>query len=58
MPIPYAKTALTFAQQLDRLEQRGLGIGDRARAMATLERVSYYRLSAYWHPFRKAAGRL
>jgi abortive infection bacteriophage resistance protein len=28
-------------------------VGDRAAALAYLERVGYYRLSAYWYPFRR-----
>ncbi len=35
------------------LEQRGLQFIDRALAQACLERIGYYRLSAYWYPFRK-----
>jgi abortive infection bacteriophage resistance protein len=51
---PYTKPALTFEQQLAQLESRGMLVGDRARAIEALSRVSYYRLSAYWHPFKKA----
>jgi abortive infection bacteriophage resistance protein len=49
---PYAKPALKFDEQLARLEQRGMVIQDRDRALTTLSRISYYRLSAYWYPFR------
>lgn len=48
----YTQPALSFEQQADRLLQRGLQ-ADRARLIETLSRVSYYRLSAYWHPFRQ-----
>ncbi|MGH1541671.1 MAG: Abi family protein [Arenicella sp.] len=48
----YAKPALTFDQQLDQLIARGLQVGDRAKALSQLDVISYYRLSAYWHPFR------
>lgn len=47
----YLKTALSFADQADRLLGRGL-VADRAELIARLEAVSYYRLSAYWHTFR------
>lgn len=49
----YPKRALAFEDQLALLEQRGLRIDDRARALQWLRRVSYYRLSAYFLPFKK-----
>ena len=48
----YNKPALTFDQQLDLLRQRGLTVHDRARALRWLRSVSYYRLSAYFLPFK------
>lgn len=48
----YLKPALTFEQQADLLLQRGL-IADRALLVGRLRAVSYYRLSAYWYPFRQ-----
>lgn len=48
----YLKPALTFEQQADQLLQRGL-LADRALLIERLRAVSYYRLSAYWHPFRQ-----
>jgi abortive infection bacteriophage resistance protein len=48
----YAKPALTFEQQLAQLEQRGMVVHDRPRALSALSRISYYRLSAYWYPYR------
>ncbi len=53
---PYNKTALTFAQQVDLLEARGLNVGNRRGAEALLSRVSYYRLSAYWLLFKLVPG--
>jgi abortive infection bacteriophage resistance protein len=50
---PYAKPALSYADQALLLKQRGLVIGDDALAASLLARVSYYRLSAYWFPFRR-----
>ena len=50
---PYSKGALSFQQQVDLLRSRGLGIGDEQRAVRVLERTSYYRLSAYWLPFKQ-----
>ncbi len=48
----YTKPALSFEQQADQLLNRGLR-ADRARLIETLTHVSYYRLSAYWHPFTR-----
>ncbi len=49
----YTKPALTFEQQADQLLRRGM-VGDRALIISRLQTVSYYRLSAYWHPFRRS----
>ncbi len=50
----YSKTATTYQEQLDLLVARGLQVGDPKAALTMLERVNYYRLSAYWHPFKRA----
>ena len=50
----YTKPALTLEQQLSLAQSRGLAVTNRKVALTTLERISYYRLSAYWHPFKKA----
>lgn len=50
----YAKPALTFDEQVTLLAARGLIIEDRAAAAEILSRISYYRLSAYWHPYKRA----
>jgi len=49
----YLKQALTFDAQIDLLASRGLIFADHASAVHTLARISYYRLSAYWHPFKR-----
>jgi abortive infection bacteriophage resistance protein len=49
----YSKPFLTFDQQLDRIEGRGLNVRDRAIAIENLRRLGYYRLSGYWYPFRQ-----
>lgn len=33
-----------------------MAIGDRDKAIATIQRVNYYRLSGYWYPFRQQIG--
>ena len=48
----YDKPPLTFEQQLDLLAARGLEINDRDQAPHALERINYYRLSAYWYPVK------
>ena len=48
----YKKRPITFQEQLVQLEERGLQIQDRQAALTSLASISYYRLSAYWYPFR------
>jgi len=50
--LDYHKSALTTEQQLDKLIQRGLTVENYDDAIQTLTSISYYRLSAYWYPFR------
>lgn len=52
--IPYSKPFLSLDKQLQLLQDRGMKITDKAKALSYLQRIGYYRLSAYWHPFRKA----
>jgi abortive infection bacteriophage resistance protein len=49
----YTKPALSFEQQAQRLIDRGLLVADRATLVQRLSSVNYYRLSAYWYPFKK-----
>jgi len=48
----YDKQPLAIDEQVVRLSSRGLEITDTNRASHTLERISYYRLSAYWYPVK------
>jgi abortive infection bacteriophage resistance protein len=50
--VKYTKPALSFEQQAGQLLNRGFQ-ADRARLIETLSQVSYYRLSAYWHPSKR-----
>lgn len=50
----YSKRPLSYSDQLQLLQDRGLTIRDQARARRWLEKVSYYRLSAYFLPFKQA----
>jgi abortive infection bacteriophage resistance protein len=49
--IPFIKPSLTYSEQVDLLEKRGMIISDRTRAEFYLEHINYYRLTAYWLPF-------
>ena len=49
----YTKPHLSFEDQADRLIQRGLIVRDKQQLIQILKQVSYYRLSAYWYPFRE-----
>ena len=42
--------------QIALLESRGLVVTNHVAAEATLSRVSFYRLSAYWYPFKLPAN--
>lgn len=46
----YKKPALTYAEQLSQLKERGLIVDDEALFLEILEKKSYYRLSGYWYP--------
>ena len=48
--IRFTKTAKTYAEQLQKLKDRGLEINSDEKALHLLKKLSYYRLSGYWHP--------
>lgn len=50
----YTKPWLSLEQQLDRLADRGVELGDREHATALLRAVGYYRLTGYLYPFRRS----
>ena len=49
----YTKPALSFEQQAQRLIDRGLIVKDKTMLVKCLSTVNYYRLSAYWYPFKR-----
>lgn len=49
----YSKPYLSVADQIALLQSRGMIIDDVARATEYLSRLGYYRISAYWFPFRE-----
>ena len=48
----YKRPWKTFDEQLKLLESRGMLVTERDSSLSYLERIGYYRLSAYWYPFR------
>jgi abortive infection bacteriophage resistance protein len=49
----YNRPWMNFASQLALLKSRGMIVTDDTAAISYLERIGYYRLSAYWFPFRQ-----
>lgn len=49
----YDRPWKSFAEQLELLKRRGMTIADDASAIHFLSTIGYYRLSAYWYPFRQ-----
>lgn len=52
----YNKPYLTHQKQLSLLISRGMSVTNEESAIKYLERIGYYRLSAYWYPFRRMIG--
>lgn len=50
------KEPRTFAQQLNKIKRRGCIVGDENYAKSTLEHINYYRLTAYFLPFKNDDG--
>lgn len=48
----YRRPWKSFEEQLQLQKSRGLRVEDEQSALVWLRRVGYYRLSAYWYPFR------
>jgi len=55
--VEYAKPWLTLDEQIDKLESRGVIVGDRDRCRSLLRAVGYYRLTGYLYPFRGTEAR-
>jgi abortive infection bacteriophage resistance protein len=53
---PYAKVYLPVADQIALLKKRGMTVDDDAKAAEYLSRIGYYRLSAFWYPFREISA--
>jgi abortive infection bacteriophage resistance protein len=50
----YQKPPLTYIEQLDLLRSRGLHVENKESAIKYLRQISYYRLSAYFLPFKRS----
>ncbi|WP_168418675.1 MULTISPECIES: Abi family protein [Acinetobacter] len=53
---PYNKKPLSYAEQVHHLQSKGLSIHNVAWAEGILAKYGYYRLSAYWYPYRIRSG--
>jgi abortive infection bacteriophage resistance protein len=51
----YSKPHLPYEDQVDLLIRRGLDCPDRGRSLLCLKQIGYYRLSAYFIPFKDTA---
>ncbi|GIU51738.1 ABC transporter permease [Shewanella sairae] len=51
--IPFVKPPITFADQIQKLQQRGLIVSNRAEAEFYLSQLNYYRFAAYCLPFEQ-----
>lgn len=51
------KRATTFEEQISLLEEKNILIDDRQDCIKFLNNVNYYRLSAYYLPFKGANGK-
>lgn len=49
----YQKPWLNLEEQVQKLADRGLDVGDASQARHTIYRIGYYRLTGYLHPFRQ-----
>ena len=48
------KQSTTYIQQIDKLRSRGCIITDEVQAVEILSKVNYYRLTAYFLPFKQS----
>jgi abortive infection bacteriophage resistance protein len=52
-PLKPSKPYCDYSSLVDRLEDRGMIISDKSRAVRKLSQIGYYRLSGFWYPCRK-----
>ncbi|RTR34754.1 Abi family protein [Shewanella atlantica] len=51
--MPYQRPWKSYQELLDLVKSRNMLVTDEPAALSYLERIGYYRLSAYWYPFRE-----
>lgn len=51
---PYTKPFLPIADQIARIQARGMVVSDPGKAQQYLQNIGYYRLSGYWYPLRRS----
>lgn len=51
--IEYKKPWISFEDQLEQLQKRGLLVSDPDKALDYLKRIGYYRLSGYFYPLKQ-----
>ena len=56
MTIKSPKIWTSFEDQLTLLQQRGMIVEDKDKALHYLSKLGYYRLSGYFYPFRQFDG--
>jgi abortive infection bacteriophage resistance protein len=52
--VEYGKPWLSIAEQIEKLQDRGVGVASREHAATLLRAVGYYRLTGYLYPFRES----
>lgn len=52
MDVNAVKNPATYKEQLKKIIDRGCAVADEAEAISILERINYYRLTAYFLPFK------
>lgn len=51
------KEPKTYEEQINKLKQQGCIIGDEGHALQIIQQINYYRLTAYFLPFRCSDGK-
>jgi len=52
--LPYTKQHLTISEQISQLKNRGMFFNDESKANHYLSHINYYRLTAYWLPYKES----
>ncbi len=52
----FTKPALNVNQMIDNLKSHGMVFNDEEEAKSVLHTINYYRLSAYWFPYKIESG--